>query len=251
MCSPWPCSAFNGLSPSRSSPSLRLDHTSSDISRPIIFLSLSTLSSSSLLFLLLPLRYSRIIFLVLFAVFRLAYNVGLGYVLRKQSTKRYIVRLVLRKGWLDAKKRPAVARWCKKELEGKIGEDYSFEKTPVEFTVWLLFRQVVDVILLKYVQRIFYRGRADDGGTARRANQSYLDRSGLLAISSRTLSSPGPSSPSLRTNPSLCTSSDGLVAGLLSRSTSGSRSTLTVSSRTTPGKLLAWTQPAWWFPDTC
>ncbi|KAL7413484.1 phospholipid methyltransferase-domain-containing protein [Mrakia frigida] len=111
-------------------------------------LTLVMLGSQCLLFCLIPLRQSRIIFLVLFIIFRLAYNFGLGWILRKQSTKQYIVKEIVKRGWLDEKKQPQIARWCKRELEGKIGTGYVFEEAPVEFTVWLIFRQVVDVILL-------------------------------------------------------------------------------------------------------
>lgn len=83
------------------------------------------------------------LFVLLFAFFRLAYNVGLGWILIKQSKSKYIVNEVLKHGWLDANKRPKVAAWCKRELEGKIGRGtYTFEDTPKEFTIWLLFRQV-------------------------------------------------------------------------------------------------------------
>jgi hypothetical protein len=97
----------------------------------------------SVLFLILPLKVSRVLFVLLFAFFRLAYNVGLGWVLIRQSKSRWIVSEVLKRGWLDANKRPKVAAWCKRELEGKIGRGtYTFEETPKEFTIWLLFRQV-------------------------------------------------------------------------------------------------------------
>jgi phosphatidylethanolamine N-methyltransferase len=90
----------------------------------------------------LPTNVARWFYGLAFMCFRLAYNVGLAWILRKQSTKRYIVREVVRRGWLDAAKQPQIARWCKRELEGKMGDDYVFEEAPVEYTVWLLFRQV-------------------------------------------------------------------------------------------------------------
>lgn len=81
------------------------------------------------------------------------YNLGLGVVLTKQSQSRWIVKEVLRRGWLDLNKNPRVAGWWKRELESKVGDKdvsgFDWETTPVDFTVWLLFRQVVDVILLK------------------------------------------------------------------------------------------------------
>lgn len=116
--------------------------------RPSLFPSAAVLTplylrSPSVLFLVLPIKVSRILFVLLFAFFRLAYNVGLGWILIRQSKSRWIVNEVLKRGWLDANKRPKVAAWCKRELEGKIGRGtYTFEETPKEFTIWLLFRQV-------------------------------------------------------------------------------------------------------------
>jgi len=41
------------------------------------------------------------------------------------------------------------ARWWKRELEMKMGEGYKWEDMPAEFNSWLIFRQLVDVVLLK------------------------------------------------------------------------------------------------------
>ncbi|EPQ49705.1 hypothetical protein GLOTRDRAFT_67209, partial [Gloeophyllum trabeum ATCC 11539] len=38
--------------------------------------------------------------------------------------------------------------WIRKQLQGKMGQDYSFDALPLEYNTWLLFRQVVDIILL-------------------------------------------------------------------------------------------------------
>ncbi len=44
----------------------------------------------------------------------------------------------------------AWARWWKRELEAKLGkEGYRWDQVPPEFNAWLMFRQLVDVILLK------------------------------------------------------------------------------------------------------
>jgi len=41
------------------------------------------------------------------------------------------------------------ANWWKRELEMKMDEGYKWEAVPPEFNAWLMFRQVVDVVLLK------------------------------------------------------------------------------------------------------
>ena len=62
-------------------------------------------------------------------------------------------------------------QWIKQQLTGKMGKDYSFDvrpyiwchtttivlthaciqELPLEYNSWLLFRQLVDIILLKWV----------------------------------------------------------------------------------------------------
>lgn len=96
-----------------------------------------------------PLKYSaQAFFLAYFVFWRLAYNLGLGIVLTKQSKKRFLVRYVKQQGWLDSSRRPKVREWIKKQLSGKMGKDYAFDDLPLEYNTWLLFRQVVDIILL-------------------------------------------------------------------------------------------------------
>ncbi|KAF9646144.1 hypothetical protein BDM02DRAFT_3181049 [Thelephora ganbajun] len=111
-------------------------------------LNLSLLGLQIFLFLYLPTRISKRFFFCYFVFWRAAYDAGLGWVLTKQSKWKWIVREVQRRGWLDSEKRPLVREWVKKQLVGKMGKDYSFDDLPLEYNTWLLFRQVVDVILL-------------------------------------------------------------------------------------------------------
>ncbi|EUC54442.1 phosphatidylethanolamine N-methyltransferase [Rhizoctonia solani AG-3 Rhs1AP] len=109
---------------------------------------LALLGGQILLFAVLPRAYSRALFLVYFAFWRLAYDVGLGWVLTKQSKRRWIVKQVHSKGWLDQDRRPKVYEWIRNELRNKMGDDYSFDQLPIEYNTWLLFRQAVDIILI-------------------------------------------------------------------------------------------------------
>ncbi|KZT21282.1 phosphatidylethanolamine N-methyltransferase [Neolentinus lepideus HHB14362 ss-1] len=111
-------------------------------------LNLAFLGAQLVLFAILPSHIRKPFFLVYFAFWRLAYDAGLGWVLTKQSKKKWIVREVQRLGWLDEKRRPAMRDWIRKQLQGKMGQDYSFDDLPLEYNAWLLFRQVVDIILL-------------------------------------------------------------------------------------------------------
>lgn len=93
-------------------------------------LNLGLLGLQIALFFYLPLHVSRIFFLGYFAFWRAAYDAGLGWVLTKQSKKKWIVREVQRRGWLDEKRRPAVRNWIRAQLAGKMGKDYSFDVRP-------------------------------------------------------------------------------------------------------------------------
>ncbi|KAJ9094313.1 hypothetical protein QFC19_007998 [Naganishia cerealis] len=95
-------------------------------------------------------------FFLYFAFWRAAYDAGLGWVLRKQSEKKWIVKQLRKWGWLERAKegvngdiKNPWASWWKKELETKMGhEGYRWDQVPEEFNAWLMFRQVVDIILL-------------------------------------------------------------------------------------------------------
>ena len=93
----------------------------------IDLLNLFLLGSQVILFFVLPKNIARVFFLVYFALWRAAYDVGLGWVLTKQSKKKWIVREVNRLGWLDEKRMPQVRSWIKRQLQGKMGKDYSFD----------------------------------------------------------------------------------------------------------------------------
>ncbi|KAM0745695.1 hypothetical protein T439DRAFT_307542 [Meredithblackwellia eburnea MCA 4105] len=121
-------------------------------------LTLSLLGLQVVLFLVLPLSISRYFFMLYFAIWRLAYNAGLGYVLRRQSEQRWIVKTVMREGWMDPNKRPKVYQWIRNELGKKMGKDYDFEAVPLEYNVWIMFRHFVDVILLNDFLSYFFFG---------------------------------------------------------------------------------------------
>jgi phosphatidylethanolamine N-methyltransferase len=135
-------------------------------------LNLSLLGLQLVLFYVLPRPAAKVFFLFYFAFWRAAYDAGLGWVLTKQSKKKWMVREVQRLGWLDENRNPAARDWIRAQLQGKMGKDYSFDvsnllipvkwiiclsrsltaqQLPLEYNTWLLFRQLVDVILLKSV----------------------------------------------------------------------------------------------------
>ena len=90
-------------------------------------LNLGLLSLQILIFLLLPQGAAQVFFFFYFAFWRGAYDAGLGWVLTKQSKKKWIVREIQRLGWLDPNRHPVVRNWIKEQLVGKMGKDYSFD----------------------------------------------------------------------------------------------------------------------------
>ncbi|KAF8064345.1 phosphatidylethanolamine N-methyltransferase [Lyophyllum atratum] len=133
-------------------------------------LNLGLLGLQLVIFFLLPRHAAQVFFFFYFAFWRGAYDAGLGWVLTKQSKKKWIVREVHRLGWLDADRRPAVRNWIRDQLRGKMGKDYSFDELPLEYNTWLLFRQAVDVILvndfLSYCMFAFSCFRVPEGLSA-------------------------------------------------------------------------------------
>ena len=130
----------------------------------IDLLNLGLLGLQLVLFFVLPRSVSQKFFFFYFAFWRAAYNAGLGWILTKQSKQKWIVKEVQKLGWLDEQRRPAVRHWIREQLSGKMGKDYSFDvsrsgffvpntddhqELPLQYNTWLLFRQAVDIILLK------------------------------------------------------------------------------------------------------
>lgn len=97
----------------------------------IDLLNLALLGFQIVLFFLLPRSASKVFFFLYFAFWRAAYDVGLGWVLTKQSKKKWIVKEVQRLGWLDEKRCPEIRNWIRKQLAGKMGKDYSFDVCPL------------------------------------------------------------------------------------------------------------------------
>lgn len=75
----------------------------------------------------MPKHISQIFFLLYFAFWRGAYDAGLGWVLTKQSKKKWIEKQVQKFGWLDGERRPEARNWVRAQLRGKMGGDYEFD----------------------------------------------------------------------------------------------------------------------------
>lgn len=79
---------------------------------------------------ILPLCVSRWFFLAYFAFWRLSYDVGLGYILTKQSKTHWIVNVVEKNGWMDPARHPRLQAWVQAQLESRMGKDYQYSVSP-------------------------------------------------------------------------------------------------------------------------
>ncbi|KAI9736388.1 MAG: phosphatidylethanolamine N-methyltransferase [Claussenomyces sp. TS43310] len=101
----------------------------------------------------LPGNIARPVFAIVYLFWRGCYNIGIGYLLQIQSHHRRLVtwakRFCLFEDPATGKNpRPWLYKLLKHELETKIPKDYNFEEAPIEYNTWLVFRRVVDLILM-------------------------------------------------------------------------------------------------------
>ncbi|KAK4103547.1 phosphatidylethanolamine N-methyltransferase [Parathielavia hyrcaniae] len=101
----------------------------------------------------LPSSLKRPIFALIFLFWRASYNVGIGYLLTVQSKYKLMVtwarRLRLFEDPSTGKNpRPWLHQLLQTELEAKIPEDYKMAQAPLEYNTWLVFRRIVDLILM-------------------------------------------------------------------------------------------------------
>ncbi|KKA26476.1 hypothetical protein TD95_003739 [Thielaviopsis punctulata] len=101
----------------------------------------------------LPESLKRPVFALTFIFWRASYNIGIGVLLTIQSRYRRLVTFARRWRLFENPEngnqpRPWLYKLLKHELEAKIPEDYKFEDAPIEYNTWLVFRRVVDLILM-------------------------------------------------------------------------------------------------------
>jgi phosphatidylethanolamine N-methyltransferase len=114
---------------------------------------LALLAIHVLLLWVLPASAKVPVFAVIYLSWRAGYNGGIGWLLHHQSHHKTLIR------WAEKTKifvdpatgenpHPTLYNWIKRELETKIPHDYKFENAPIEYNTWLVFRRLVDVILM-------------------------------------------------------------------------------------------------------
>ncbi|KAK8162133.1 phosphatidylethanolamine methyltransferase [Phyllosticta citrichinensis] len=114
---------------------------------------LAVLAGHMLACYLLPRSWRIPAFAVVFLFWRAGYNVGLGYLLQVQSEHRRLVTWAKKSHIFehpDAGRNPypRLYQLLKKEMETKIPKDFKFEEAPIEYNTWLVFRRLVDLILM-------------------------------------------------------------------------------------------------------
>ncbi|CAO3653496.1 unnamed protein product [Mucor hiemalis] len=112
------------------------------------WLTLGTMAIEIGLFFVLPCWAKRALFLFIFFFWRLAYNAGLGILLKYQSDSRGLVRLAKKYQLFDRDANPTAYHWLQHQLSIKMGDDYDFATAPIEYNTWMLYRQLVDLILM-------------------------------------------------------------------------------------------------------
>ncbi|KAF1841282.1 phosphatidylethanolamine N-methyltransferas-like protein [Cucurbitaria berberidis CBS 394.84] len=93
------------------------------------------------------------VFAVIFLFWRAAYNAGIGWLLDAQSKHNRLVLWaknshIFEKPESGKNPHPAIYKLLEREMETKIPTDYKFEEAPLEYNTWLVFRRVVDLILM-------------------------------------------------------------------------------------------------------
>ncbi|KAL9110152.1 MAG: hypothetical protein Q9227_005211 [Pyrenula ochraceoflavens] len=101
----------------------------------------------------LPFQSARPILALLFLFWRTCYNLGIGLLLHAQSHQKILIRWATKyKVFVNPKTgknpHPWLYKFIKRELETKIPRDYRFEEAPIEYNTWLVFRRIVDLILM-------------------------------------------------------------------------------------------------------
>ncbi|KAI8097432.1 phospholipid methyltransferase-domain-containing protein [Halteromyces radiatus] len=121
-------------------------------------ITLGCMTIPCLLWLCLPVSISRYILLGLYLFWRLSYNIGLGLLLKYQSDSCGLVELCHHYRLFDIQLtgQQSWSYWLKRQLSIKMDSDYQFEKVPLEYNTWLLFRQLVDLILMNDFASYFF-----------------------------------------------------------------------------------------------
>ncbi|KAF3987775.1 hypothetical protein FT663_03680 [Candidozyma haemuli var. vulneris] len=106
------------------------------------------LASNGLVF-LLPSADAQIkAFIALYVFWRFCYNFGIGYLLNQQSNRFRLVEWARKYRVFDKENKSGLANFVRLEIRSQMGAEYDICGFPVDFNTWLIFRKVVDLILM-------------------------------------------------------------------------------------------------------
>ncbi|EWC48660.1 hypothetical protein DRE_01882 [Drechslerella stenobrocha 248] len=98
---------------------------------------------------ILPQPMLKPVFMFTFLFWRAGYNLGIGLLLQSQSKYKQLVHWVGKYKLFDKTAHPRLHAFLKQEISTKIPpEDYDFDKAPIEYNTWMVFRRLVDLILM-------------------------------------------------------------------------------------------------------
>lgn len=104
---------------------------------------------SNLLVFFIPSNPFRIkVFIAFYIFWRLSYNFGIGWLLRNQSNSNRLVGWAKTHRLFDKSNDLSLAKFVQAEVKSQRGKNYDVNSLPVEFNTWLIFRKVVDLILM-------------------------------------------------------------------------------------------------------
>ncbi|ORY04072.1 hypothetical protein K493DRAFT_404790 [Basidiobolus meristosporus CBS 931.73] len=110
------------------------------------YLTLCTFFGQISLFFILEDAVRQSFFIYSFLFWRSLHHLGIGLLLRYQSRDHGLVRFLNERRWFS--EGSAQHPFILSILRSKMGEDYSCEESPIEFNTWLLFRQLVDLVVV-------------------------------------------------------------------------------------------------------
>ncbi|KAJ2984438.1 hypothetical protein NUW58_g6059 [Xylaria curta] len=114
---------------------------------------LAVLGAHILALYFLPSQLSKYVFAAIYLFWRAAYNVGIGVLLGWQSNHNTLVAWAQKWQLFEPPStgknpRPWLYNLLKHESETEIHSEFDFDKAPIEYNTWLVFRRFVDLILL-------------------------------------------------------------------------------------------------------
>lgn len=110
---------------------------------------LALLFANGLVFLFVDSNQARVnVFIGLYVFWRLSYNFGIGWLLNQQSNHHRLVNWSVKSHVFSNDNTSWFSRFIKLEIQSQMGKDYSITEYPIDFNTWLVFRKVVDLILM-------------------------------------------------------------------------------------------------------